>query len=86
LRKTTFSEKQFCFGADKRVTLPAQCKFLKICLGECPKNRVIKTKIGEPGLNYLFEGYYALLKHSQPYLGFMGNESFFKRTPANVMD
>ena len=85
----TFSEKQLRFGTDKRDTLPTQCRqceFLKLCHGECPKNRIIKTKTGEPGLNYLCEGYYAFWKHSQPYMEFMGNELFFKRAPANVMD
>jgi len=83
-----FSPKQLRFGADKRDTLPSQCKqceFLKLCYGECPKNRIIKTKTGEPGLNYLCEGYYAFWKYSQPYMEFMANELFLKRAPANVM-
>ncbi|MGB4415152.1 MAG: anaerobic sulfatase-maturation protein [Paludibacter sp.] len=84
-----FSPKQLRFGADKRDTLPTQCReceFLKLCHGECPKNRIIKTKTGEPGLNYLCEGYYAFWKHSQPYMEFMANELFYKRPPANVMN
>jgi len=84
-----FSQKQLRFGADKRDTLPTQCRqceFKKLCNGECPKNRIIKTSIGESGLNYLCEGYYAFWKHSQPYLEFMANELFFKRAPSNVMD
>jgi len=84
-----FSEKQKRFGADKRDLLPEQCQqceFLKICNGECPKNRIIKTSTGEPGLNYLCRGYYAYYKHTQPFMDFMGNELFFKRSPANVMD
>lgn len=83
-----FSEKQLQFGTDKRDTLPTQCrqcKFLKLCHGECPKNRIIRTQTGEPGLNYLCEGYYAFWKHTQPYMEFMANELFFKRSPANVM-
>ena len=84
-----FSEKQLRFGADKRDTLPTQCRqceFLKLCHGECPKNRIIKTKIGESGLNYLCEGYYAFWKHTKPYMDFMANELHFKRPPANVMN
>lgn len=83
-----FSENQKRFGADKRDKLPTQCReceFLRLCHGECPKNRIIKTKTGEPGLNYLCEGYYAFWKHSQPYMEFMANELHFKRPPANVM-
>ena len=84
-----FSEKQKRFGADKRDKLPTQCKqceFLKLCWGECPKNRIIKTASGEPGLNYLCKGYYAYYKHTQPYMKFMERELFFKRPPANVME
>lgn len=83
-----FSQKQLRFGADKRDLLPTQCRqceFKKLCNGECPKNRIIKTSTGEPGLNYLCEGYYAFWKHTQPYMEFMANELFFKRAPANVM-
>lgn len=84
-----FSQKQLRFGADKRDTLPIQCReceFLKLCHGECPKNRIIKTKTGEPGLNYLCDGYYAFWKHTQPYMEFMANELFYKRPPSNVMN
>lgn len=84
-----FSPKQLQFGADKYETLPSQCKkceFLKVCYGECPKNRIISTADGEPGLNYLCQGYYAYYKHTKPYMEFMANELFFKRSPANVMD
>ncbi len=83
-----FSEKQLRFGTDKRDTLPTQCKqceFLKLCNGECPKNRIVKTASGEPGLNYLCAGYKSFFKHTEPYMQFMANELFFKRSPANVM-
>lgn len=83
-----FSQKQLRFGADKRDLLPGQClqcAYKKLCNGECPKNRILKTKSGEPGLNYLCEGYYAFWKHTQPYMEFMANELRFKRAPANVM-
>jgi len=84
-----FSEKQLRFGADKRDLLPSQCRncqFLKMCNGECPKNRINFTSTGEPGLNYLCEGYYSFFKHTKPYMEFMANELFFKRSPANVME
>ena len=60
------SEKQFRFGRDKRDTLPQyclQCKVLFACNGECPKNRLLRTPDGEPGLNYLCEGYQAFFTH-----------------------
>jgi len=83
-----FSQKQLRFGADKRDTLPTQCRkceFKKLCNGECPKNRIISTSTGEPGLNYLCEGYYAFWKHTKPYMEFMANELNSQRSPANVM-
>ena len=61
------SDQQRKFGQDKRDTLPAycrQCDVLHICNGECPKNRFIETPDGEPGLNYLCEGYKAFFKHA----------------------
>lgn len=64
-----FSDAQVKFGLDKRDTLPEQCRqcdYLALCWGECPKNRLIKTKIGEPGLNYLCSGLYKFYKHIDP--------------------
>jgi len=61
------SDNQQKFGRDKRDTLPQYCRncdFLHICNGECPKNRFIKSPDGEPGLNYLCEGYKAFFKHA----------------------
>lgn len=61
------SDKQMRFGQDKKDTLPRYCRecdVLHICNGECPKNRFIGTPDGEPGLNYLCEGYKAFFKHA----------------------
>ena len=61
------SDKQRRFGQDKKDTLPRYCRecdVLHICNGECPKNRLIETPDGEPGLNYLCEGYKAFFKHA----------------------
>jgi len=62
-----FSATQEKFGMDKRNTLPKQCKqcdYLKMCWGECPKNRLIRTKDGETGLNYLCSGLLKFYKHA----------------------
>ena len=51
-----FPMQQKKFGFAKRDDLPQQCRECKYkfaCWGECPKNRVIRTRDGEPGLNYL---------------------------------
>ena len=61
-----FSAEQVKFGMDKRNTLPKQCQecsYLKMCWGECPKNRLIRTKDGEVGLNYLCSGLLSFYKH-----------------------
>ena len=48
------------FGNAKRDSLPEYCRNCDVrfaCNGECPKNRFIKTPDGQPGLNYLCQGY-----------------------------
>jgi len=60
------SEKQRRFGQSKFETLPEYCRrcpVLFACYGECPRNRFIETPTGEPGLNYLCEGYKAFFTH-----------------------
>jgi uncharacterized protein len=63
------SEKQRKFGRDKLDTLPDYCRkcdVLFACNGECPRNRFIETPDGEPGLNYLCEGYKMFFRHITP--------------------
>ena len=60
------SEKQRSFGQAKSETLPnycRECEFLFTCHGECPKNRVLTTPDGEPGLNWLCKGLKAFFAH-----------------------
>lgn len=88
LTQMMYSPQQIKFGNDKYDKLPRQCKecqFLFACYGECPKNRIVKTKDGEDGLNYLCQGYYTFFKHVAPYMDFMKNELENGRPPANVM-
>lgn len=83
------SDRQLRFGNDKHDTLPSQCracKFLFACNGECPKNRFALTATGEPGLNYLCEGYRRFFSHVAPYMDFMKKELLAGRPPANVMN
>lgn len=63
------SEPQRQFGQRKSSTLPRvcrECEFLFTCHGECPKNRVLTTTEGEPGLNWLCAGLKAFFTHTQP--------------------
>jgi len=69
LRDMVFSASQQQFGRDKSDTLPQycrQCSYLTDCWGECPKNRVIRTPDGEPGLNYLCCGFKQFFAHAIP--------------------
>ena len=65
------SEKQMAFADMKTKGLPAQChkcQWQFACHGECPRNRFVKTRDGEPGLNYLCEGYRRYFEHVAPYM------------------
>lgn len=89
LTSMMYSQKQLKFGNDKFDRLPKQCKecdFLFACYGECPKNRFINDRYGNPGLNYLCKGYYRFFSHVAPYMDFMKQELMDKRPPANVME
>jgi uncharacterized protein len=69
LAEMAFSPTQVKFGYAKTETLPKYCRecvFLRDCWGECPKNRLIRTPDGEPGLNYLCSGLKAFFKHALP--------------------
>jgi uncharacterized protein len=62
------SDKQRAFGRAKADTLPSvcrNCRFLFVCGGECPKNRVLDAPDGEPGLNWLCEGLKAFFAHTE---------------------
>ena len=82
------SEQQRTFGQNKRETLPRYCRECDvrfICNGGCPKDRIISTPDGEPGLNYLCEGFKAFFHHIDGPMRFMANELRYRRPPANIM-
>ena len=84
----TLSNEQKRFGNSKRDGLPKQCmecKFLNLCNGECPKNRISTTITGEYGLNYLCPGLKQYFEHVYPYMEFMAEEFRHQRPPVNVM-
>jgi uncharacterized protein len=69
LKKMAFSREQVIFGYAKNEALPRpcrECEFLKDCRGECPKNRLLRTAEGEPGLNYLCRGFKRYFEHALP--------------------
>ncbi|MCG3204576.1 MAG: Anaerobic sulfatase-maturating enzyme [Elusimicrobia bacterium] len=69
LSELVFSPTQVKFGYAKSEHLPQfcrQCPYLRDCWGECPKNRIIRTVDGEPGLNYLCRGLKKYFKHALP--------------------
>ena len=77
------------FGADKRDTLPrtcTECEVRFVCNGGWPKDRVLGTPEGEPGLNYLCSGYRAFFNHIDPAMRLMASEWRAGRAPANIMD
>ena len=62
------SDKQRSFGRAKSEGLPRycrECEFLFTCHGECPKNRILTTPDGEPGLNWLCAGLKAFFAHTK---------------------
>ena len=70
------SERQKAFGLAKSRTLPRyciECEVKSMCNGECPKNRFITSPDGEPGLNYLCNGYKAFFNHCRPFVDAIGS-------------
>ena len=65
-----YGEQQQEFSRLKHSSLLRQCKECDMefaCHGECPKNRFMKDKYGDSGLNYLCPGYYHYYQHVAPY-------------------
>jgi uncharacterized protein len=85
----TLSSEQKQFGNDKRDRLPRQChacRYLNLCNGECPKNRIATTPDGDDGLNYLCPGLRLYFEHVSPYMEYMAEELRHHRPPSNVMN
>lgn len=83
-----YGEQQQEFSRLKHSSLPRQCKECDMefaCHGECPKNRFMKDKYGDSGLNYLCPGYYHYHQHVAPYMDYMKQELMSQRPPSNIM-
>jgi uncharacterized protein len=82
------SQQQRQFGLAKQETLPRYCRECEVrfvCNGGCPKNRTLRTPDGEPGLNYLCQGYKAFFNHIEQPMKFMATALRAGRPPASIM-
>ena len=88
ITEMVYSPQQQRFAQMKTAMLPRQCRecqLLFACHGECPKNRFLRDKYGNAGLNYLCEGYRQFFSHVTPHMNFMRRELQAGRPPANIM-
>jgi uncharacterized protein len=82
------SPQQVAFGEAKRDTLAQQCLDCDVrfaCHGGCPKDRFAATASGEPGLNYLCDGYLAFFHHVDRPMRRMCDLLGSDRAPAEIM-
>ncbi len=76
------------FGRAKQETLPRYCRVCDVrdmCNGGCPKDRIIRTPDGEPGLNYLCVGYRRFFTHCRPYTAQMAALRWAGQPPERLM-
>jgi uncharacterized protein len=88
LSELAASPAQRAFGLAKRETLPRQCLECEVrfaCHGGCPKDRVLTTADGEPGLNYLCEGYRTFFNYVDGPMRFMAAALRAGQAPASLM-
>jgi uncharacterized protein len=82
------AEQQRGFGQAKLDSLPRYCRECRVrfaCHGGCPKDRFIRTPDGDPGLNYLCQGYKAFFQHVDRPMRTMASLLRAGRAPADVM-
>jgi len=88
LAECVASPRQRQFGRDKLALLPQYCRRCPVrfaCQGGCPKDRVLATPDGEPGLNYLCEGLRSFFTHIDRPMRMMAKLLHEKRSPAGIM-
>lgn len=76
------------FGRNKRTQLTDQCVRCPVrwaCHGGCPKDRFAVSVDGQPGQNYLCEGYYTFFSHAAPAIEAMARLIASGRPAADVM-
>lgn len=88
LTEMLYGERQHLFGLAKATALPRECqecRWLQACHGECPRNRFVTDRYGNPGMNYLCSGYRQFFGHVAADMEFMSDELRAGRAPANIM-
>lgn len=68
------------FGMHKTYGLPKECfacPYIKLCFGGCPKDRMLLSRDGERGKNYLCEGYKIFFRHFLERMGTGCTQTFF---------
>jgi uncharacterized protein len=83
------SSKQVQFGRNKMAKLPKYCLDCEVrfaCHGGCPKNRTLRSPQGEPGLNYLCQGYKDFFQHIDEPMRIMAFLLRQQRPPAEIMN
>lgn len=84
-----YGEKQGRFSLLKHKSLPQECldcTWEFACHGECPKNRFVTDRYGNPGMNYLCRGYRRYFEHVAPYMEYMKHLLSQHRPPADIME
>jgi uncharacterized protein len=82
------SQQQRGFGEAKRDTLTRTCRECDVrfaCNGGCPKDRFAAAPDGEPGHNYLCEGYLLFFRHVDRPMRTMAELLRQGRAPAELM-
>lgn len=89
LQALAASEAQRAFGMAKKTNLPPECRTCEVlaaCNGECPKHRFMLASDGSLRLNYLCAAYKRFFLHADPYLEWMAEALYQRRSPASVME
>jgi uncharacterized protein len=77
------------FGLNKRDTLTRQCRECRVrnwCNGGCPKDRFALSRDGEPGQNYLCQGFERFFNHTGPTFNTMAQLFQKGFAPAQIME
>jgi uncharacterized protein len=88
LEELVTGSQQAAFGKDKKKSLPGYCRDCAVrfvCNGACPKDRLLETPRGEPGLNVLCQGYKAFFTHIDRPMRQMADLLQARRAPAEIM-